>query len=139
MEGMWKKMKVTPFHNLCLKVCMTGGFFVIASMTSVALAVSNASPNILMILTDDQGWGDVAAYGANDLKTPAMDSLIASGMRFNNFYANCPVCSPTRAALLSGMVPDKVGVPGVIRTHPENNWGFLRPDAILLPKPCAGT
>jgi arylsulfatase A-like enzyme len=135
MEGMWKKMKVNPFHNLCLKLCMTGGFFVIASMTSVALAVSNASPNILMILTDDQGWGDVAAYGANDLKTPAMDSLIASGMRFNNFYANCPVCSPTRAALLSGMVPDKVGVPGVIRTHPENNWGFLRPDAILLPKP----
>ena len=51
MEGMWKKMNVNPFHNLCLKLCMTGGFFVIASMTSIALAVSNASPNILMILT----------------------------------------------------------------------------------------
>ncbi|MEO2000400.1 MAG: sulfatase-like hydrolase/transferase [Pirellulales bacterium] len=104
-------------------------------MTSISLAVPNPSPNILMILTDDQGWGDVGAYGAQDLRTPAMDALIASGMRFDNFYANCPVCSPTRAALLSGMVPDKVGVPGVIRTHPENNWGFLRPDAILLPKP----
>ena len=96
---MWKEMKVNPFYKLCLKLCMTGGFFVITSMTSVAFAVSNPSPNILMILTDDQGWGDVGAYGAQDLKTPAMDSLIASGMRYN-FYANCPVCSPTRAALL---------------------------------------
>lgn len=92
-------------------------------------------PNILMILTDDQGWGDVAAYGSKDLKTPAIDALIAAGMRFDNFYANCPVCSPTRAALLSGMVPDKVGVPGVIRTMPENNWGFLDPAAVLLPRP----
>ena len=92
-------------------------------------------PNILMILTDDQGWGDVGAYGAEDLRTPAMDALVAAGMRFDNFYANCPVCSPTRAALLSGMVPDKVGVPGVIRTMPENNWGFLDPAAVLLPQP----
>ncbi len=92
-------------------------------------------PNILMILTDDQGWGDLAAYGSEDLRTPAMDALVAAGMRFDNFYANCPVCSPTRAALLSGMVPDKVGVPGVIRTRPEDNWGFLDPQAVLLPQP----
>jgi len=103
--------------------------------TYAATENTHSAPNILMILTDDQGWGDAAAYGAKDLKTPAIDSLIAAGMRFDNFYANCPVCSPTRAALLSGMVPDKVGVPGVIRTHPDNNWGFLNPNAILLPKP----
>ena len=111
------------------------GLLVTVGSTYAATENTHSSPNILMILTDDQGWGDVAAYGAKDLKTPAIDSLIASGMRFDNFYANCPVCSPTRAALLSGMVPDKVGVPGVIRTHPDNNWGFLNPDAILLPKP----
>ncbi|NBP87137.1 MAG: N-acetylgalactosamine 6-sulfate sulfatase, partial [Planctomycetia bacterium] len=56
-------------------------------------------PNILMILTDDQGWGDLGAYGGADLQTPAMDALVAAGMRLDNFYANCPVCSPTRAAL----------------------------------------
>ena len=92
-------------------------------------------PNILMILTDDQGWGDLGAYGGADLQTPAMDALVAAGMRLDNFYANCPVCSPTRAALLSGMVPDKVGVPGVIRTTPEDSWGFLNPSAVLLPRP----
>ncbi|MCH2366092.1 MAG: sulfatase-like hydrolase/transferase [Planctomycetes bacterium] len=54
-------------------------------------------------------------------------------MRFENFYANCPVCSPTRASLLSGRYPAMAGVPGVIRTHAANNWGYLRQDAKLLP------
>ena len=62
-----------------------------------------------------------------------MDALAADGMRFDNFYANCPVCSPTRAALMAGRYPDHVGVPGVIRTHATNSWGFLDPKAILLP------
>jgi len=120
---------------MCHALLMVAGLLVTVGRTYAATEITHSAPNILMILTDDQGWGDAAAYGAKDLKTPAIDSLIASGMRFDNFYANCPVCSPTRAALLSGMVPDKVGVPGVIRTHPDNNWGFLNPDAILLPKP----
>jgi arylsulfatase A-like enzyme len=91
-------------------------------------------PNILMILVDDLGYGDLSSYGATDLKTPHIDRLVAAGIRFDNFYANCPVCSPTRAALLSGRYPDMVGVPGVIRTHITNNWGYLSPHAILLPK-----
>ncbi|TAE23514.1 MAG: N-acetylgalactosamine 6-sulfate sulfatase [Cytophagales bacterium] len=90
-------------------------------------------PNILLILTDDQGYHDVSYYGTNDLRTPYIDSLARSGMRFDNFYANCPVCSPTRAALLSGRYPDRVGVPGVIRTDARNSWGYLSPDAVLLP------
>ena len=63
---------------------------------------------------------------------------MADGMRFDSFYANCPVCSPTRAALLSGTYPDLVGVPGVIRTHPENNWGWLSQKATLLPRTLKG-
>jgi arylsulfatase A-like enzyme len=120
---------------VCHALFVVAGLLVTVGRTYAATENTHSAPNILMILTDDQGWGDAAAYGAKDLKTPAIDSLIAAGMRFDNFYANCPVCSPTRAALLSGMVPDKVGVPGVIRTHPDNNWGFLNPNAILLPKP----
>jgi len=94
-----------------------------------------AKPNILIILVDDLGYGDLSSYGATDLKSPAIDSLMAAGMRFDSFYANCPVCSPTRAALLSGTYPDLVGVPGVIRTMKHNNWGWLSPKAVLLPKP----
>ena len=89
-------------------------------------------PNILMILADDLGYGDLSAYGATDMRTPNIDGLIAAGMRFDNFYANCPVCSPTRAALLTGRYPDLVGVPGVIRTHIKSNWGYLVP-GVLLP------
>ena len=94
-----------------------------------------AKPNILIILVDDLGYGDLSCYGAKDLKTPHIDSLMANGMRFDSFYANCPVCSPTRAALLSGTYPDLVGVPGVIRTHPQSNWGWLSKKAVLLPNP----
>ena len=97
--------------------------------------LAQAKPNILIILADDLGYGDLSCYGAKDLKSPHLDALMASGMRFDSFYANCPVCSPTRAALLSGTYPDLVGVPGVIRTSPESNWGWLSPKAVLLPVP----
>ncbi|MFB0525529.1 MAG: sulfatase-like hydrolase/transferase [Phycisphaerae bacterium] len=90
-------------------------------------------PNVLVILVDDLGYGDLSSYGVRDLKTPNIDRLVATGMRFDNFYANCPVCSPTRASLLTGRYPDLVGVPGVIRTHITNNFGYLAPQAILLP------
>ncbi len=91
-------------------------------------------PNFLVIMTDDQGYHDVSYYGTSDLNTPAIDGIAADGMRFDYFYANCPVCSPTRASLLTGCYPDRVGVPGVIRTNPENNWGFLDPQVPLLPE-----
>jgi arylsulfatase A-like enzyme len=90
-------------------------------------------PNILLILTDDQGYHDVSYYGTKDLRTPHIDQLCKAGMRFDNFYANSSVCSPTRAALLSGRYQDHVGVPGVIRTHPQNSWGYLEPKTVLLP------
>jgi arylsulfatase A-like enzyme len=95
---------------------------------------ASGKPNILMILVDDLGYGDLSSYGATDLRTPHIDGLVAAGMRFDNFYANCPVCSPTRAALLSGRYPDMAGVPGVVRTHITNSWGYLAPRAVLLPK-----
>ncbi len=91
-------------------------------------------PNIVVIIVDDLGYGDLASYGAKDLRTPHIDSLMANGMRFDSFYANCPVCSPTRAALLSGRYQELVGVPGVVRTHAPNNWGYLAQDAVMLPQ-----
>ncbi|HEV7282550.1 MAG TPA: sulfatase-like hydrolase/transferase [Pirellulaceae bacterium] len=86
-----------------------------------------------MILADDLGYADISSFGSTDLKTPHVDRLAAEGMKLTRFYANCCVCSPTRASLLSGRYPELVGVPGVIRTHSENNWGRLHPNALLLP------
>jgi arylsulfatase A-like enzyme len=87
-----------------------------------------ARPNLLVILADDLGIGDVSAYrpGA-DVRTPHIDRLAAEGMRFTRMRANATVCSPTRAALLSGCYADRVGVPGLIRTDPANSWGFFDP------------
>src|SRR5687767_3273922 len=97
-----------------------------ASLAGMAQTKPGAErPNILLILADDLGYGDLSCFGAKDLQSPNIDSLTAAGMRFVNFYANSPVCSPTRAALLSGHYPDRVGVPGVLRRLPESNWGHL--------------
>jgi len=90
-------------------------------------------PNILLILTDDQGLHDVSYQGTNDLMTPNIDGIANNGIRFNHFYANCTVCSPTRASLLTGTYPDYVGVPGVIRTNEEDNGGYLNREVKLLP------
>lgn len=101
-------------------------------VSSADANTTSAPPNVLVILVDDLGYGDLSSYGASDLKSPHIDKLIDRGMKFTNFYANCPVCSPTRAALLTGHYQDLVGVPGVIRTHPQNSWGYLLPSAPTL-------
>ena len=104
--------------------------FFLAPATALA---QGRAPNIVVILVDDLGYGDLSSYGATDLRTPAIDGLAAAGMRFQRFYANSSVCSPTRASLLSGRYPPMAGVPGVIRTRAEDSWGALSTDITLLP------
>ena len=91
------------------------------------------SPNILLILADDHGYGDLSVHNGPSIETPNLDRIAAGGMRFTRFYANSSVCSPSRASLMTGRFPDRVGVPGVIRTHAQNNWGYFRQDAVTLP------
>ena len=91
------------------------------------------SPNVLLILADDHGYGDISAHNGPSIQTPNIDRIAANGVRFTKFYANSSVCSPSRASLMTGRYPDRAGVPGVIRTHPENSWGYFRQDAVTLP------
>lgn len=84
-------------------------------------------PNFLLILTDDHGYGDVSAYHQSDVRTPNIDRIGREGMLFTTMRANCTVCSPSRAALLTGRYPDRVGVPGVIRTQAVDSWGYFDP------------
>lgn len=76
-------------------------------------------PNILFILIDDLGWRDLACYGSTFYETPVLDKLARDGMLFTNAYATCPVCSPTRASILSGKYPARVGVTQWIGGHAE--------------------
>ena len=99
-----------------------------------AVAYSQDKPNILFILTDDLGYGDLSCQGGTDIQTPNIDRLFKAGVRFSSFYSNSTVSSPTRSSLITGCYPDMVGVPGVIRTNENDNWGYLKPNAITLPQ-----
>ena len=101
-------------------------------LLAAGLTAAAEKPNFLVIFTDDHGWGDVAAFGGSDVQTPHLDQLAAEGLKFTAMRANCTVCSPSRAALLTGRYPDRVGVPGVIRTQPENSWGYFAPGVPTL-------
>lgn len=98
----------------------------------IAVASSFAAPaNVLLIITDDQGYGDVGCYGSKDLLTPHMDALAASGARFTNFRVN-PLCAPTRASVLSGLHSLETGMwrgP----SQKEDNDRALKKDVRLLP------
>ena len=94
----------------------------------------NNPPNILIIFTDDLGYGDLSIQGATDMRTPNIDNIAKQGMIFKQFYANSPVCSPSRASLLTGKYPDMVGVPGVVRQVEEKSWGYFDENAVTLPQ-----
>jgi arylsulfatase A-like enzyme len=85
-------------------------------MTSVRAATAKparhqvAKPNIILCMTDDQGWGDVSYNGLKQIRTPTLDAMAAEGLRFNRFYAAHPSCSPTRASVMTGRHPYRSGV-----------------------------
>jgi uncharacterized sulfatase len=97
--------------SLTLPPCLTG------SRKLSAAARKNRKPNILFILIDDMGWTDVACYGSEFHETPNIDRLAEQGMRFTDAYAACPVCSPTRASILAGQYPARVGITDFIPGH----------------------
>ncbi len=92
-----------------------------AALTTPLLAQRSAPrPNVVVILSDDQGYGDIGCYGTEpDPLTPNLDALAAGGVRFTSFYANAPMCSPTRASLLTGRYPYRCGVPFVVSSAPD--------------------
>jgi len=71
-------------------------------------------PNIILIMADDLGYGDISCYGSTKINTPNIDMLAGGGMKFTDYHSNCPVCSPTRAALLTGRYQQRAGIEGVI-------------------------
>ena len=102
-------MRVTSWISSLLLIASAS-----LAWTACRPASSARPPNILVILTDDQGWGDLSLHGNPDLRTPRLDALARSGARFDRFYVN-PLCSPTRAAFLTGRDSLRGGVWGVTR------------------------
>lgn len=82
-------------------------------------------PNIILVMADDLGWGDVAYNGHPTIKTPNLDAMAANGLKFNRFYSGAPVCSPTRGSVLTGRHPQRYGIPTA-------NQGHLKDEEISL-------
>jgi arylsulfatase A-like enzyme len=89
-------------------------------------------PNFIVIYTDDQGIGDLGCYGHPEVKTPHLDRLAASGIRFTNWYSNSPVCSPSRASVFTGKYPEKHGILDVLTSTAQFDTPGLKPEERTL-------
>ena len=111
-------------QTLPIPILLLSALFVLTPLAAVA-ADAAAPPNIVLVMADDQGWGQTSYYKHPVLKTPNLDAMAAAGLRFDRFYAGAPVCSPTRGAVLTGRANDRIGV--------ESHGYALRRQEITLP------
>src|SRR5262245_25394926 len=81
-----------------------------AAAGALAAGAQTQRPNVLFILADDLGYGDLSCYGRPDYKTPTLDALAGQGVRFTSAYAAAPVCTPTRCAFVTGRYPQRLEV-----------------------------
>ena len=91
-------MKIVQFFSILL--------FVLSSCT-IENDQNDRLPNIVLVFTDDQGYGDIGCFGATGFDTPNLDRMASEGMKFTNFYSAQPVCSASRAGLLTGCYPNR--------------------------------
>ncbi|WP_372716830.1 sulfatase [Novipirellula sp.] len=107
------RSQIRFFVVLCVSVSLAAfrwGGHCHADAPTQAAAKSPSHPNIVLVMTDDQGWGQTGYYNHPVLKTPHLDAMAESGLRLDRFYAGAPVCSPTRASVLTGRSNDRTGV-----------------------------
>lgn len=102
-------------------------------------ASAAALPNIIFILADDLGWGDLKCYGNLEIETPGLDRLAAEGTLFTQFYVNSPVCSPSRTSFMTGQFPARYSIHSYLFDDPAENKSrgmpnFLNPTALMLPR-----
>jgi len=94
--------------------------------------LSNAAdkPNFIIIFTDDQGYNDLSCFGSTKIKTPFIDSIAQNGRKFTSFYVASPVCTPSRAALLTGCYPKRIGMEKHV-IFPQYNWGMHKDEVTI--------
>ena len=111
--------------SLSRTISRMSGIVCAAAFSSCLCAQTSNSPNIVFIMTDDVGYGDIGSYGAPDINTPSIDQLAAEGVRFTDFYANCSVCSPTRTGFITGRYQQRYGLESpILSAEPANGKGL---------------
>ena len=106
-----------------LLACLVALFSLAVAQAVVGLRAAAVAPNIVLIFCDDLGYGDVGCFGAKDIRTPNIDRLAAEGTRFTSFYVAQPVCTASRAALMTGCYPNRVGLFGAL--NHESHVGIV--------------
>ncbi|MDB2687380.1 sulfatase [Mariniblastus sp.] len=100
-------------------------------------AQSSDKPNVIFILMDDMGYSDISCYGATTVSTPNIDALAKEGLKFTNFHTAASICSPSRAAFLTGAYPQRCGLYMGINRNREAHWFLgLNPDEITIAEQC---
>lgn len=105
-------------------------FIQILAFGCLSVAFLQAKPNILFIFVDDQGYYDLGCYGATEVETPRIDQLAQEGVRFTDYYAAAPICSPSRAGLLTGCYPRRVGLATWVQ-RADSTFG-IHPDEVTI-------
>lgn len=103
-----------PSHWQAITALVGCALLAAGAASAVGLAASPAPLNVVLVFVDDLGWRDLGCQGSDLYETPRIDELAAEAVRFTQAYSNCPVCSPSRAALLTGQHPGRVGFTGHI-------------------------
>ncbi|NIB38598.1 sulfatase [Pseudomaricurvus alkylphenolicus] len=126
-------------RELVLQLQKTTGFLLIALFTTIVHSagmtassqthLASSRPNIIVIFADDLGYGDIGSYGSKTIKTPNIDRMAAQGAKFDQFYSASPVCTPSRAALLTGRYPIRQGIHEVF--YPESFQG-MDPEEVTI-------
>ncbi|MBK1825564.1 sulfatase family protein [Haloferula rosea] len=112
---------------------LLAGVLVILSLAASAETQREGKPNVIFILMDDMGYNDVSCYGATKVKTPNIDRMAAEGIRFTDFHTAASICSPSRAAFLTGAYPQRAGLYMGINQNREAHWFLgLNPDEVTL-------
>jgi len=95
-------------------------------------AADGAQPNVILIMADDLGYGDLSCYGSTMIRTPVLDQLAADGVRLTSFYTGATVCTPSRMALLTGMYPTRLGWSGGVLGYKMKTSTGLAPEALTI-------
>ena len=111
-------------RRTCLAFTATVLLALVATSQAADAPKPAGKPNIILIVSDDQGAADAGCYGAKDVRTPNIDDIAAHGVRFTQFYAGAPVCSPSRAAILTGRYPLRAGLIGNASSEPNGKAGL---------------
>ena len=101
---------------------------ILALLTTCNIPEESSKPNIVFILADDLGYSQIGCYGSSYYQTPHIDKLAAEGMRFTNAYAACPVCSPTRASIMTGKYPARLHLTDFIAGNNRKDMPLSEPD-----------